>query len=115
MSSLLPPLYNGHASIYLLNGFYEALNAYEDWDLRGQEPQVTIYGKSVRISVVFRRLAQCTDQLPQHVLQALHAAIPHIMQYQPEDFPTTYAQAAGLLRLAMRNHTRYLPAHPVYN
>ncbi len=115
MSSLLPPLHNGHASVYLLNGFHEALHAYEDWNLNSQEPQVTVYGKSVRISVIFRRLAQCTDQLPLHVLQSLKAAIPQIMQYQPADFPATYAQAAGLLRQALRNHALRLTVKPAYN
>lgn len=115
MSSLLPPLHNGHASIYLLNGFHEALHAYEDWNMSGQEPQVAVYGKSVRISVVFRRLTQCTDQLPMHVLQSLKAAIPHIMQYQPADFPSTYADAAGLLRQALRNHSRNLTTNSTYN
>ena len=115
MSSLLPPLHNGHASIYLLNGFHEAVNAYEDWDMTGNEPQVAIYGKTVRISVIFRRLTQCSDALPQHVMQSLKAAIPHIMQHQPIDFPATYADAASLLRQALRNYTRRQVVATTYN
>lgn len=115
MSSLLPPLHNGHASIYLLNGFHEALNAYEDWNMESEEPQVAVYGKSVRISVVFRRLTQCSDQLPEHVLQALKAVIPQIMQYQPADFPATYADAAGLLRQAMKYRCRQPLLKTIYN
>jgi hypothetical protein len=74
--------------------------------MAGKEPQVAVYGKTVRISVIFRRLTQCSDKLPQHVLQSLKAAIPHIMQYQPSDFPATYADAAGLLRQALSNYRR---------
>lgn len=115
MSSLLPPLHNGHASIYLLNGFHEAVHAYEDWDMTSKEPHVAVYGKSVRISVIFRRLTQCSDRLPQHVLQSLKAAIPHIMKYQPADFPATYADASGLLRQALRNYTRNQEITAQYN
>ena len=115
MSSLLPPLHDGHASIYLLNGFHEALHAYEDWNMRSEEPQVAVFGKSVRISVIFRRLTQCSDQLPQHVLQSLKAAIPQLMQYQPADFPATYADAAGLLRQVLKNHSRQQATNPAYN
>ena len=115
MSSLLPPLHNGHASIYLLNGFHEAVHAYEDWDMTDQEPQVAVYGKTVRISVIFRRLTQCSDKLPEHVLESLKAAIPHIMQHQPMDFPATYADASGLLRQALSNYVRRPVTGTIYN
>ncbi|MCH1764269.1 hypothetical protein MKL50_00295 [Brucella abortus] len=61
MSSLLPPLHDGHAPIYLHHAFHEAVDACEDWPLDSAEPVVQVNGKITRISVVFRRLWNCTD------------------------------------------------------
>lgn len=69
MSSLLPPLHDGHAPIYLHHAFQDAVDAYEDWALETTEPSVQVNGKVTRISVIFRRLWNCTDMVPRHTLE----------------------------------------------
>lgn len=98
MTNLLTPLHNGHASIYLLNGFQEALDAYEDWPAKAPEPEIIIYGKTVRISVIIRRLIRCTDPVPDHIKLALAAIIPHRIRQQSSKPIETYSDAAFLMR-----------------
>lgn len=76
MSSLLPPLHDGHAPIYLHHAFHEAVDACEDWPLDSAEPVVQVNGKITRISVVFRRLWNCTDTVPRDTLEALKEIVP---------------------------------------
>lgn len=101
MTSLLPPLHDGHAPIYLHHAFHAALDAYEDWTPGADEPSVNINGKTARISVVFRRLWRCSDTIPNHTLDALRDIIP-ATQVSAEHWETvsTYSAAAQIMRRA---------------
>ncbi|MFK4824359.1 hypothetical protein ACI0FM_06100 [Paenochrobactrum sp. BZR 588] len=77
MTSLLPPLHEGHAPIYLHQAFHHAIEAYEDWESGQAEPSVIINGKPTRISVIFRRLWNCNDIIPNHTLDAMRDVVPY--------------------------------------
>ncbi|EEQ93973.1 Hypothetical protein, conserved [Brucella intermedia LMG 3301] len=111
MSSLLPPLHDGHAPIYLHHAFQDAVDAYEDWALETAEPSVQINGKVTRISVVFRRLWNCTDMVPRHTLEALKAIVPTgIIHAEHWKETPTFAEAARIMRVALeRRKARLLP------
>ncbi len=111
MSSLLPPLQDGHAPIYLHHAFQDAVDAYEDWTLEESEPVVQINGKVTRISVVFRRLWNCTDIVPNRTLEALKDIVPttlvHAERWKDN---ATFAEAARIMRTALEwRKTRRLP------
>ncbi|WP_139973909.1 hypothetical protein [Ochrobactrum sp. CGA5] len=111
MSSLLPPLHDGHAPIYLHHAFQNAVNAYEDWALEESEPSVQVNGKITRISVVFRRLWNCTDMVPRHTLEALRDIVPSgfIHTENWKETPT-FAEAARIMRAALEGRkARQLP------
>ncbi|MBR7653839.1 hypothetical protein HED50_14815 [Ochrobactrum oryzae] len=111
MSSLLPPLHDGHAPIYLHHAFQDAVDAYEDWALETAEPSVQVNGKVTRISVVFRRLWNCTDMVPRHTLEALKDIVPtgFIHAEHWKETPT-FAEAARIMRAALeRRKARRLP------
>ncbi|KXF78657.1 hypothetical protein ATN84_02410 [Paramesorhizobium deserti] len=109
MTSLLPPLYEGHAPIYLHNAFQDAVDAYEDWIAGADEPAVDVNGKHTRISVVFRRLWSCTDVIPMRTLDALRDLVPEA-SLQSGESGTTYAQAARAMRsLCEQRQKRKLP------
>ncbi|WP_374844521.1 hypothetical protein [Paenochrobactrum glaciei] len=76
-TSLLPPLHEGHAPIYLHQAFHYAIEAYEDWESGQAEPSVTVNGKPTRISVIFRRLWNCNDIIPNHTLDAMRDVVPY--------------------------------------
>lgn len=102
MSSLLPPLHDGHAPIYLHHAFQDAVDAYEDWALETAEPSVQVNGKVTRISVVFRRLWNCTDMVPRHTLEALKAIVPTgIIHAEHWKETPTFAEAARIMRVAL--------------
>ncbi|PRD41208.1 hypothetical protein C5748_22900 [Phyllobacterium phragmitis] len=110
MTSLLPPLYEGHAPIYLHNAFQDAVDAYEDWIAGTDEPAVNINGKNTRISVVFRRLWRCTDTVPMRTLDALRDLVPEAWLTSDKTHGTTYAQAARAMRsLCEERRKRRLP------
>lgn len=114
MSSLLPPLHDGHAPIYLHHAFQDAVDAYEDWNPETAEPVVRINGKATRISVVFRRLWNCTDTVPRHTLEALKDIVPSALTY-PEQWKenATFAEAARLMRAAWeKRKAQLLPVAP---
>jgi hypothetical protein len=98
MTSLLPPLHEGHAPIYLHNAFQDAVDAYEDWIAGTDEPAVNVNGKNTRISVIFRRLWSCTDTVPMRTLQALRDLAPAEWLEPRDSQGTTYAQAARAMR-----------------
>ncbi|MBB5703293.1 hypothetical protein FHS76_003193 [Ochrobactrum daejeonense] len=114
MSSLLPPLHDGHAPIYLHHAFQDAVDAYEGWSPETAEPVVRINGKATRISVVFRRLWNCTDMVPRHTLEALKDIVPCALTYQGQwkENPT-FAEAARLMRAAWeKRKAQLLPVAP---
>ncbi|WP_420959423.1 hypothetical protein [Brucella sp. IR073] len=98
MPSLLPPLHEGHAPIYLHNAFQDAVDAYEDWIAGTEEPSVNVNGKHTRISVIFRRLWSCTDPVPMRTLAALRDLAPEDWLKTDETNGTTYAQGARAMR-----------------
>lgn len=99
MPSLLPPLHDGHAPIYLQHAFADAVHAYENWDTGSDEPAVAINGKNARISVVFRRLWNCTDIVPRHTIEAVRDVVPDSFSSRQHHAPhVTFAEAAGLMR-----------------
>jgi hypothetical protein len=102
MSSLLPPLHDGHAPIYLHHAFQDAVDAYEDWNLETAEPVVAINGKITRISVVFRRQWRCTDTVPRHTLEALRDIVPsNLIHTERWKDNATFAEAAHMMRTAL--------------
>lgn len=115
MSSLLPPLHDGHAPIYLHHAFHDAVDAYEDWTSESVEPSVQVNGKVTRISVIFRRLWNCTDMVPRHTLDALKDIVPTGIihaEYGAEHWKETptFAEAARIMRVALeRRKARRLP------
>ncbi|ABQ62797.1 hypothetical protein C010_03022 [Brucella ovis 80/125] len=112
-SSLLPPLHDGHAPIYLHHAFHEAVDACEDWPLDSAEPVVQVNGKITRISVVFRRLWNCTDTVPRDTLEALKEIVPStLVRSERWRDNSTFAEAARVMRsvLEMRK-ARALPAY----
>ncbi|MBB4092316.1 hypothetical protein HGG72_19415 [Ochrobactrum pecoris] len=111
MSSLLPPLHDGHAPIYLHHAFQDAVDAYEDWTPETAEPVVRVNGKTTRISVVFRRLWNCTDMVPRHTLEALRDIVPTgiVLAEHWKETPT-FAEAARIMRAALEGRkARRLP------
>lgn len=98
MPSLLPPLHEGHAPIYLHNAFQDAVDAYEDWTAGAGEPAVNVNGKHTRIGVIFRRLWRCTDTVPRRTLDALRDQVPEKWLEPDGSRGTTYAQAARAMR-----------------
>ncbi len=112
MTSLLPPLHDGHAPIYLHHAFQQAVDAYEDWTLGPEEPVVPVNGRLARIGVIFRRLWNCTDPTPRHTLDAMKDIVPHsvIPTGQWRD-SATIAEAARIMSAALeRRRARRLPA-----
>lgn len=102
MPSLLPPLPDGHAPIYLHHAFHEAIDAYEDWQVDTAEPVVQVNGKVTRISVVFRRLWNCTDIVPRHTLEALKDIVPSALTHAERlKENSTFAEAAHVMRAAL--------------
>lgn len=112
MPSLLPPLHDGHAPIYLHHAFQDAVDAYEHWNLELAEPVVAINGKITRISVVFRRLWSCTDTVPRHTLEALKDIVPsNLIHAERWKENATFADAAHLMRTAIEwRKARRVPA-----
>ncbi|WP_343316018.1 hypothetical protein AAIB41_14675 [Brucella sp. BE17] len=111
MASLLPPLHDGHAPIYLHHAFQDAVDAYEDWNLDVSEPVVQVNGKVTRISVIFRRLWNCTDLVPNRTLETLRDIVPatlvHAERWKEN---ATFAEAARIMRTALeRRKLRRLP------
>ncbi|MFC4624559.1 hypothetical protein ACFO1V_04870 [Daeguia caeni] len=104
MPSLLPPLHDGHAPIYLHHAFQDALDAYEDWKLETAEPVVQVNGRTARISVIFRRLWNCTDMLPHNTMEALKDIVPSGL-LRSIDWPekATFAHAARAMRAALES------------
>ena len=95
MTRLLPPLYEGHAPIFLHLAFDEALEAYDEWSLARPEPTVEFEGLQVPISSLFGRMRSCTDILPGRVVDRVNELL------SPDSITgtnPTYAEAA----LAMR-------------
>lgn len=111
MPSLLPPLHDGHASIYLHHAFQDAVDAYEDWTLEAAEPVVQVNGKITRISVIFRRLWNCTDILPHNTQEALRDVVPSsLLRAEGWKEKVTFAEAARVMRAALqRRKQRRLP------
>ncbi|RCS24664.1 hypothetical protein DUT91_04035 [Phyllobacterium salinisoli] len=110
MTSLLPPLHEGHAPIYLHNAFQDAVDAFEDWIAGADEPAVDVNGKTTRISVVFRRLWSCTDPVPMRTIDALNVLVPEARLERRETRNTTYAHAARAMRsLCEQRLKRRLP------
>ena len=111
MSSLLPPLHDGHAPIYLHHAFQDAVDAYEDWTLESAEPVVQVNGKITRISVVFRRLWNCTDMVPRHTLEALKDIVPSTLVHAERwKENATFSEAARVMPAALeRRMARRLP------
>lgn len=111
MTSLLTPLHDGHAPIYLHQAFQDAVDAYEDWNLEVDEPVVEINGKITRIGVVFRRLWNCTDLVPHHTLEALKDNVPSsLVQADCWRENATFAEAARIMRRVLEwRKTRRLP------
>ncbi|PYE86390.1 hypothetical protein [Phyllobacterium leguminum] len=106
MASLLPPLHEGHAPIYLHNAFQDAIDAFEDWIAGTDEPAVDVNGKHTRISVIFRRLWSCTDTVPMRTLDALrHLAPAERLEPSVTNGPT-YAQAARAMRALCEERLR---------
>ncbi|WP_247644317.1 hypothetical protein [Brucella sp. BCCN 84-3] len=108
-----PPLHDGHAPIYLHHAFHEAVDACEDWPLDSAEPVVQVNGKITRISVVFRRLWNCTDTVPRDTLEALKEIVPStLVRSERWRDNSTFAEAARVMRsvLEMRK-ARALPAY----
>ena len=70
---MLRDLFEGHASITLQNAFYDALEALEEWNGRGEEPLVSVNGLDVPISDFLRRMGACTDMIPHRTLCVLEA------------------------------------------
>jgi hypothetical protein len=97
MTRLLPPLHDGHAPILLHQAFDEALDAYEDWNLNGLEPEVELEGRAVPISSVFGRMRTCTDLLPSRTLDSVKAVVGETALNDGEGH-RTYAEAAALMR-----------------
>lgn len=97
MTRILPPLYEGHAPIFLHQAFQEALDAYEDWNFDTGEPAVDLDGKAVPISSVFGRMRSCTDLLPVRTLDSVKVVLGE-RAADLDDDAATYAQAAFLMR-----------------
>jgi hypothetical protein len=97
MTRVLPPLHEGHAPIFLHQAFQDALEAFENWDLNSEEPEVELEDKTVPISSVFGRMRTCTDLLPVRILDDVRG----VLGEQAADLvegTVTYAEAAFLLR-----------------
>ncbi|MBN9044213.1 MAG: hypothetical protein J0H18_00940 [Rhizobiales bacterium] len=102
MTSLLPPLHDGHAPIYLHHAFQDAVDAYENWNPETAEPVIHVNGKATRIGVIFRRLWSCTDPVPRHTLEAVHDILPSgLLHAGSLTENPTFAEAARLMRTAL--------------
>ena len=115
MTSLLPPLHEGHAPIYLHQAFHHAIEAYEDWQINQDEPSVTVNGKSTRISVIFRRLWNCNDIIPNHTLDAMRDVVPDI--YVDDDqwsMVERFSHGAHIMRLVLQMRKSAHPPTVIY-
>jgi hypothetical protein len=97
MSRLLPVLHEGHAPIYLHQAFAEALDAYEQWQLGGEEPLVFFEDGQVPISAVFGRMRRCTDILPIRILEDVSDISGQLIE-NDDAAAITYADAAHVMR-----------------
>ena len=96
MTRVLPPLYEGHAPIFLHQAFQEALDAYEEWGLTHDEPAVEFEGRAIPISSVFGRMRTCTDLIPSRTLDAVRDVLGKRASDLADD--AVYAEAAFLMR-----------------
>ncbi|RWP40722.1 MAG: hypothetical protein E5Y63_07530 [Mesorhizobium sp.] len=97
MTRLLPALHEGHAPVYLHQAFSDALDAFEGWEHRMDEPLVEFEGLSIPISSVFGRMRSCSDLLPIRILEDVAAIVPERLLASGEE-QLTYADAARVLR-----------------
>src|SRR5690554_6014593 len=98
MTRVLPPLHEGHAPIYLLQAFAEAVDAFELWDGSSSEPMVQCEGRQVPISSVFGRMRTCSDILPFRLREAVVEIVGEMAAPVTEHPMPTYAVAAVPLR-----------------
>jgi len=94
---LLPALHEGHAPIHLHGAFDEALEAYQAWTPKTDEPQVEFEGRLIPISSVFGRMRTCTDILPWRIEADVLDTVGS-MPISSGEKAATYADAALILR-----------------
>lgn len=98
MRTLLPPLHEGHAPIFLHQAFEDAIESFENWSAGQPEPLVDCDGRATPISAVFGRMRTCTDLLPMRVVEDVLAVLGDNEELALDAGQASYAEAALVLR-----------------
>lgn len=107
MTRLLPALHEGHAPIQLHLAFDEAVEAFENWSLNNNEPQILFEDHLVPISAIFGRMRSCSDILPLRTLDLIKEVFGN--RSHSWDELETYADAAFVLRALCVERLRVVP------
>lgn len=74
MTRVVPPLQERHAPMILLDAFYEAIEAFDEWSAGDSEPTVRYDGKDVPVSSIFGRMRTSEDLASEKVRLSYAAA-----------------------------------------
>lgn len=106
MTRVVPRLHERHAPIGLQNAFFDALEAFEEWEAGAREPAVDLEGSAIPVSSIFGRMRTSEDLVPQKVELAFRSAVGE-EEVAAAPNPLTYSYVAARMRELSLERLRY--------